>query len=386
MFKLVFQVLPFVFALLLMAVYVLPARLKVRAQAVWSMAFLLCAAKFAAFAAFGGDAFNPELPEKVIWAWNWAYSGMCLLLALAIPWALAGLCLRRTRGADAWRRWGRVALPVLAWSLSLLGLYNGIRVPAVVEVPIVCARLPAALEGYRIVHLADLHVSAAARRWRTQAVVDRANAAGADLVVCTGDIVDGLPRHQARNVAPLRELRARDGVLFCTGNHEYYSDWWGWSRQYDRWGLRFLHNEWTSPRPGLVVAGVDDPALGANPSGDVFGSPPSLDRAFAGAPEDAFRLLLQHRPYVNFELYGERPSARVDLQLSGHTHGGVAPGLRALVRAYNRGWVRGLYARADGAQLYVSPGAGQWAGFPIRFFNDPEITVFTLHRGRPAGD
>ncbi len=380
MFKLIFQVLPFVFALLLIGVYVLPARLKVRAQAIWSMVFLLCAAKFTAFSAFGGDAFNPELPEKVIWFWNWAYSGMCLLLALALPWALVGLGLRRTRVADAWRRWGRAALPILAWGLAFVGVHNGIRVPEVVEVPIACARLPAALEGYRIVHLTDIHVSAAARRWRTQALVERANAVGADLIVCTGDIVDGLPRHQMRNVAPLRDLRAKDGVLFCTGNHEYYSDWWSWSRQYDRWKLRFLHNEWISPRPGLVVAGVDDPACVFNPQGDRFGPSPSLDGAFAGAPEDAFRLLLQHRPYIDFGTFGEEPTARFDLQLSGHTHGGVAPGMRALVRAYNHGWVRGLYCRADGAQLYVSPGAGQWAGFPIRFFNPPEITVFTLRR------
>lgn len=381
MFKLIFQILPYVFALMLMLTYVLPAKLKVRTQAIWAMVFLICAAKFTCFGAFGGDAFNPELPELFIWVWNWVHSGMCLLLALSIPWALVAMLARRTKGQAAWCRYGRVVLPICAWGLSLWGLYNGIRVPAIVEVPIVCANLPAELDGYRILHLTDLHVSAAARQWRTAAIVEKANAAEPDLIVCTGDIVDGLPRHQARNVRPLRDLKAKDGVLFATGNHEYYSDWWGWDDQYTRWGLRFLHNEWVSPRAGLVVVGVDDPASNFNPQEFRFGPFPSLHKSFAGAPTNAYRILLQHRPFVNFEAFGEQVAdTSYDFQISGHTHGGIAPGLRTLVKVYNHGFVRGLYRRENGSLLYVSPGAGQWAGFPIRFFNDPEITVFTLRR------
>lgn len=380
MFKVVFQVLPYVFGLMLMGAFVWPAGLKVRAQAIWAMVFLLCASKFVCFRVLGGDVFNPELPELFIWTWNWAYSGMCILLALALPWALVRVCARRARWAAGWRVYGRIALPVLAWTFSLCGLYNGIRPPEVVEVPIVCAKLPAELEGYRILHITDTHVSAAARQWRTEKIVARANAAAADLIVCTGDIVDGLPRHQARNVRPLCDLRAKDGVYFVTGNHEYYSDYWEWNGQFIRWDLHFLHNEWVSPRAGLVVAGVDDPAGNFNPTMERFGSFPSLRAAFAGAPKDAFRVLLQHRPYVNFEPFGEIADEPYDLQLSGHTHGGIAPVLRGLVESYNNGFVRGLYRLENGGQLYVSPGAGQWAGFPIRFFNDPEITVFTLHR------
>lgn len=382
MFKVVFQILPFVFALMLMGAFVLPARFRVRAQAVWAMVLLACAAKFLGFAVFGGDAFNPELPEMVIWFWSWAYSGMCILLALALPWALVGVCARKRHWSAAWRTRGRIVLPALAWSLAVWGLYNGTKAPDVVEVTLVCPDLPAELEDYRILQLTDIHVSAAAPSWRTEALVAKANAARADLIVCTGDVVDGLPRHQARNVLPLCDLKAPDGVLFCTGNHEYYSDWWGWFGLYTRWGFRFLQNEWVSPRKGLVVAGVDDPASIFNPKKERFGAFPSLDKAFAGAPEDAYRVLLQHRPFVNFEPFGEIPEARFDLQLSGHTHGGIAPGLRWIVRRYNHGYVRGLYSLPGGGRLYVSPGAGQWAGFPVRFFTDPEITVFTLTRGR----
>ncbi|MGN0855236.1 MAG: metallophosphoesterase [Kiritimatiellia bacterium] len=380
MFKILFQSVPYAFALLLMGTYVLPARMKVRAQAIWAMTLLACAAKFTCFGAFGGDVFNPELPEKLIWFWNWAHSGMCLLLPLSIPWAFIVLLTRRMAWGAAWRAGGRIALPVLAWGLSLGGIYNGLRAPEVVEVPLVCPNLPAQLDGYRIVHLTDLHISAAARRWRTAAIAAKANAARPDLIVCTGDIVDGIPRRQARNAQPLCDLKAPDGALFVTGNHEYYSDWLGWEDQYKLWGFRFLHNEWVSPRTGLVVAGVDDPAGDFNSQNNRFDPRQSLNQALDGAPTEAFRILLQHRPSVTFETFGKPTRAPYDLQLSGHTHGGIAPGLRTLVAAFNRGFVRGLYVREDGSRLYVSPGAGQWAGFPIRFFNDPEITLFTLRR------
>lgn len=380
MFKLAFQIVPFAVALLLMAVFVLPAGLKARARAVWAVALFACASKFLLFRAIGGDVFNPELYDVVIWILNWAYSGMFILLALALPWALAARLARRAAWLARARRAAVWALPLLAWALALKGLYNGIKAPEVVAVEVAFADLPDGLDGYRILQISDLHVSAAARRGRTAAVVARANAAGADLAVVTGDIVDGPSARQARNVEPLRELRAKDGVYFATGNHEYYSDPWGWKAQYAAWGLRFLANEWVSPRPGLVLGGVDDPACVFNPKGLFFADLPSRAKAFAGAPEGAFRVLLQHRPYVNYAALGEDAAERVDLQLSGHTHGGIAPGLRALVRLFNHGFVRGLYRRADGAAVYVSPGAGQWAGFPIRFLNDPEITLITLRR------
>ena len=367
MYKLILTYLPYAFVLILVGSFVLPCRLKTRAQAIWCMLLLACASKFVCFEAFGGDAFAPELPEKFIWFWNWAYSGMCLLVPLSLVWLVV---TRRRRP-----RLGLYILPLIAWSLSARGLYNGIKVPDLVEREIVCENLPASLDGYTVLQLSDLHVSAAARKWRTEAAVAKANDVGADLIVVTGDLVDGHPVRQARNLEPIRELKAKDGVLFCDGNHEYYFDYAGWHRTFDRWGLRFLRNEWTSPRPGLVVAGVTDTACRSK--GGSF--PPDVDQSFDGAPEDAFRLLLQHRPSINWEKCGlTTPEARFDLQLSGHTHGGVAPILNALVRHANAGLLRGLYGDAGGIRVHVSPGTGQWAGFPIRFFDDPEITLLRL--------
>jgi predicted MPP superfamily phosphohydrolase len=101
-----------------------------------------------------------------------------------------------------------------------------------------------------------------------------------------------------------------------------------------------------------------------------------LDAAFSMATNGEFRILLQHRPYINHGNAKEK----FDLQLSGHTHGGIAPLLSSLVKWNNNNMVRGVYNHPNGGKIYVSPGTGQWAGFPIRFFNDSEITLITLRK------
>lgn len=383
-FHIVFQVVPFIAALLLYRFFVVPAVRGVRARAIWLMAMLLPASKFVVFAAFGGNAFAPELPEKLIWFWNWAYSGMMILCAFAVSLRILmriGAKLLRTKpalGGRARLAW-LAALPAVAWTLSLVGVWNGVKVPDVEEVALEINGLPPELDGYRIVQLSDVHASAAARAWRTAAIVERVNALDADLVCLTGDYADGLSRNQYANIEPMGALKAKDGVYAVTGNHEFYYDTFGWIVRYNSMrNIRWLNNDCASPRPGLVVGGVNDPVAAH------FGfTVPDPDAAFASAADGAFRILLQHRPHVDYEtLLGRKPSARVDLQLSGHTHGGVAPGMTLLVSLFNGGMVRGLYPADGGPGVHVSTGAGQWAGFPIRFLDDPTITLFTLRRGR----
>jgi predicted MPP superfamily phosphohydrolase len=345
-------------------VFVLRCRFKIRAQAVWMMALLLCFSKFFCFRALGGDALVPWLPEKVIWIWNALYSGAMILFALA----LVAFPFR-------FRRKGLV-LPVLAWSLAVWGVWNGIRPPAVKEVTLVYDALPAALDGYRIAHLSDLHVSSAARRWRTEATVARVNAAKADLICLTGDLMDGEPARCRRFIEPLRRLTATDGVYASTGNHEFYYYAEDWIALYERWGIRFLRNACAFPRPELALAGVEDAARDRqSPRWKMM---PNAAAAFAAATNGAFRVLMEHRPENARRNAAEQ---RVALQLSGHTHGGIMPGLSWIVARCNKGFVRGVYELSPGQRLAVSPGSGQWAGFPVRFFNPAEITVFTLKKG-----
>lgn len=380
MFKIAFTFLPFVFAFSLVPLFLKPAGVAGRGKAAALAIFLACASKFAAFRVFGGDAFAPELPQGLIWSWNWAYSGMCILFGFSLAaWPLRLVAKRLLRSESARRVW-LSALPAAAAAMSLVGVWNGVRPPDVARLELKFDSLPEELDGYRIVHITDIHASAAARRWRTEEIVRLANSLEADLVCLTGDFADGRSGDEAVNIEPIRNLSAKDGVLAVTGNHEYYFDTPGWEKAYDSWNIRFLRNECVFPRPRLAVAGVSDPAC------EIAGEPPpDPDAAFSSARNGEFRILLQHRPVVNFMLTtGRTMKEKCDLQLSGHTHGGVAPLMDAVVALFNGGMVRGLYPGGDSRAVYVSPGAGQWAGFPIRFFDDPEITEIVLSRSRPG--
>lgn len=351
---------PFICAAIGFLTFVLPSRLGVRGKALWTMFLLLGASKFVIFDALGGHRFSPELPERLIWALNFVNSVLYVLVALSLVW---------------WTRRGRrILLPALAVALAAWGQYEGTRVPPVKEVELSFPNLPKELDGYRILQLSDIHCSSAARGWRTRAVVAAANAANADLICLTGDYVDGKVAYLKDDMAPLKDLRARDGVWCVTGNHEFYQDGFRWEKWYRANGFRFLVNDCVRPRPGLALAGVNDPVV--QRYGGYGNAVPNVETAFRGSRPNDFRILLEHRP-ENFRKNVARHG--VDLQLSGHTHGGIAPLIDRIVARANEGFVRGLYREGESA-LYVSPGVGLWAGFPLRFFDPAELTVLVLRR------
>lgn len=326
----------------------------------WTVWLLFCCSKFLAFWKLGGNVFVPDLPEKVIWFWNWAYSGSMILGGLSVVFFFKF----RNR---------KLALPLVAWLLASWGFWSGVKVPDVHEIEMPFTDLPAELDGYRIVQLSDLHASSAARRWRTQAIVDKVNALGADLVCLTGDYVDGECSKYGDVLEPIADLRGKDGVWAVTGNHEWFDwqrGWWAW---YERHGIRFLGNECVFPRRSLALGGLHDFGLRRRKSAAAY---PDVAQTFAAATNGEFRILLQHQPrmaHANLSAHGVR------LQLSGHTHGGIMPILSLLVGRANDGFVRGAYWIGNSA-LYVNPGCGQWAGFPMRFFDPAEIAVITLRK------
>ncbi len=274
----------------------------------------------------------------------------------------------------AWRAWRTrrrvwIVLSVIAWGATILGIYQGIATPTVNEIKISYAKLPDELNGYRIVQISDIHINALARRWRTEAIVERVNALKPDLICVTGDLVDGKAEKRRAAIEPLRNLRAKDGVYYVAGNHEFYGERAKWRKIYEEWGMKFLANECVFPRSSLALGGVND--IVAHRCGEAM---PCIEETFLAATNNEFRILLEHRPInarENIKRYD------IDLQLSGHTHGGIVPVFDLLVAKLNAGFVKGLYQIGDG-YLYVSPGSGQWDGFPIRLFNASEITVITL--------
>ena len=335
---------------------------------------LACSLKFTWFGLFGERVFQPELPSGVIYALSVVYDLVLVLAALGVVGACVrwvGRLARRARPTDlARRRMIAGGLACVAAGVGAKGVQNGFRLPDVVEVELEFPDLPPAFDGYRIAHLSDLHVSAAARADRTAGVVRIVNALKPDLVAITGDFVDGTADRRGVDVAPLADLRAPDGVVGCTGNHEYYSGWGVWRSVLREFGVRVLENERVLLRRGddtLAIIGENDPV-----------SYDSDIRAVAAmAPERAFRILLAHRP----TRLAEHAAYGVRLQLSGHTHGGAVLGLDRFVARANEGHVRGLY-REHGLSLYVNSGTGQWAGFPTRLGVSPEITCLTLRTAR----
>jgi len=258
----------------------------------------------------------------------------------------------------------------LAALLAAYGVASALRVPPVKDITVTIRNLPPAFEGYRLLQLTDLHISRLFTAPWARAMVDRANASGVDLVVVTGDFIDGSVAMRRDDIEPLRDLRAPDGVYAIPGNHEYFFDYAAWMRHLTGLGIRMLENAHILLTRGdaqVVLAGVTDRSATAH------GEPgPDLAAALAGAPDEAPVLLLDHQPR------GARKAAArgVALQLSGHTHGGMK-GLDRLVANGNGGFVSGPY-EVEGMTLYVSNGAALWPGFALRFGRPSELTRITL--------
>lgn len=255
-----------------------------------------------------------------------------------------------------------------AGALSLVGWMQA-RCPRIRRVSIPIADLPEELDGYRIVQWSDVHVGPTIRRPFLEMLVERTNALDADAVVITGDFVDGPMNDLRDEVEPVRELRARDGVFYVTGNHEYYWRASEWIPVLQSMGMDFLKNEHRVIRHGdarIVIAGVTDPA-----GRDTH--KPDPDRALAGGPADAIKVLLSHRPQTAKD--ASRLGAH--LQLSGHTHGGQLFPFNLVIKKFQP-VVAGLH-REGGMWLYVNRGTGYW-GPPSRLAVGGEITVLELRR------
>jgi uncharacterized protein len=244
---------------------------------------------------------------------------------------------------------------------------------AVKRVDVTLARLPRVHDGLRIVQLTDVHVGPTIGRSFVEDVVRRANALGPDLVAVTGDLVDGSVADLGDAIAPLAELRARYGVFFVTGNHEYFSGAEPWIAELARLGLRVLRNERVSIGAGddaFDLAGVDDH------SAERYGGPPhreAIARALGGRDPAREVILLAHQP----RSFTEAARFGVGLQVSGHTHGGQMWPFGLIVRL-SQPFLAGLHREGD-SQIYVSRGTGYW-GPPMRLGAPAEITEIVLRR------
>jgi predicted MPP superfamily phosphohydrolase len=264
------------------------------------------------------------------------------------------------------------ALGTATLALSAYGLREARKLPEVVDVEVPIKDLPRELDGYHIVQLSDMHVGHTIDKDFILPIVEAVTSLGPDLLALTGDLVDGTVEQLREHVSPLAYLRARDGVLFVTGNHEYYSGIDAWCGHFRELGMTVLNNQHMLIQRGaarLLVAGVTDVREGKKFEGHA--SDPA--RAIAGAPRHDLRILLAHQPR-SAAVASQHGFA---LQLSGHTHGGqFFPWnlLVGLVQPVGQG-----LARIGEMWVYVNRGTCYW-GPPNRSFVPPEITSLRLRR------
>lgn len=254
---------------------------------------------------------------------------------------------------------------------SVFAVRSALRPVDIRRVRVRLARLPRAQDGLTIAQITDLHVGPTIGREIVEDVVNRTNALVPDIIAITGDLVDGSVEILREAVAPLANLRARHGVFFVTGNHEYFSGAEAWLNELRRLGIRVLGNERVSigeGDAGFDLAGIDDRTAqrygGLSPEA-------ALERALGSRDAKRELVLLAHQPrsMIDSAPFG------VGLQISGHTHGGQIWPFGYLVRLQQR-FFPGLHRHGDG-QIYVSRGTGYW-GPPMRLAEPGEITHLTL--------
>jgi hypothetical protein len=263
---------------------------------------------------------------------------------------------------------------VVTAGVLLYGYLEASRVPRVKWVDVALPRLGADLDGLRLVQITDTHFGPINRsRWSSQ-VVDRVNALEPDLVCHTGDLADGTVAERAEQVEPLTRVRATLGRFYVSGNHEYYGPAQDWMDYMAKLDWRVLHNEHEVVQRGgdrLVVAGIDDATAAGY---QLLGHGADLAAALADVDPELPVLLLAHQPKQVLEAV----AAGVDLQISGHTHGGQVWPFHYLVRT-DQPVLAGLRRFGERTWLYTSRGTGFW-GPPLRVFAPSEITVLVLHR------
>nr|WP_245949653.1 metallophosphoesterase [Saccharothrix carnea] len=241
--------------------------------------------------------------------------------------------------------------------------------PVVKRVPVTLGKLDQRLSGYRIAVVSDIHLGPLLGRGHTERIVRMINEQQVDLVAIVGDLVDGTVEELGEAAAPLRDLVSTHGSFFVTGNHEYYAGAEPWLAELERLGVNPLRNE----RLRIERAGASFDLAGVNDvTGEGFGDGADFARALDGRDTSTPVVLMAHQPVQVREAakYG------VDLQLSGHTHGGQMFPFHLVVGLQQP--VRSGLETVDGTQVYTSNGAGFW-GPPVRVGAPPDISVVELH-------
>lgn len=323
---------------------------------------------------FSGAIASVELPHWAMLALAFGFGFFLLLAILALVRDLIALAFRlplpKVSKKILSSNKPNILILLLAFSLSIYGVWQGVKIPNVKTIALQLKDLPPEFNGYRIVQISDTHASQLLPEQWQAAVVAKANALKPNLIVITGDLADGTVAARAKDIAPLANLKAKDGVLAVPGNHEYYTDYIDWIKALRGLGLTVLENQAVEIQhkgASLIFAGLTD-----RQANEFALTPPDLEFALKDTV-DAPVVVLQHRP----DEARSHAANGVMLLLAGHTHGGQIIGVNLLTKLANNGFLSGIYNLGD-MKAYVSNGTGLWHGLGLRLGVESEITQIIL--------
>ena len=340
----------------------------------WGISALLFLASLKAtwFRIFGKSLLIPELSPSTLYFLSIIHDIVTMSAICGVFFMLITPLLRLSNTYKQNKQLKKilaVVFLVFGFFLGAKGVINGIVLPDEKTITLEFENLPPSFDGFKILHISDIHATFFAPAERTKNITDIANRYDADLIAITGDFIDGKVKDHYKNLEPLKNLKAKYGVVGCTGNHEYYSKYHKWRKAFYDFNIKMLENTGfsiTKENESIFIAGINDPISGNSDAA----------LALSNSSTNEFKILLAHRP-SDAQFHAEKFG--VDLQLSGHTHGGIMPLFDYLVKKANNGYVRGKY-NIGKMTLYVNTGAGQCALIPLRLWFSSEITEIILKR------
>jgi len=298
-----------------------------------------------------------RVSEKVLIFFTIAFGGIGALLAMRI----ARHKTKHTKFKVA------VAIGMVIAFISLIHIVHGLtlgREIRYVELEFHSENWPAELDGYRIAFMTDMHIISDEDM---RAVAAALNERNLDLLLLGGDFSMGYS-HYRGTVREIAQIITTDGIFGVDGNHDDHRRLFSAKEQY---GITPLDNSGTRIRDGFYLAGVQD----------MWNRNPNIQEAVANASADDFVLLVSHNPDVSMV----QSTTRIDLILSGHTHGGQITFfgfpmylLRGSITDYGTRFARGFAYSADGIPVFVSRGIGLYYTIP-RIFARPEVVIFTMY-------
>lgn len=373
--------------LLLLSYFIFIRNLTARRSVKWSIFLVSLVASFKNQIVFllGGDILAPDLPRELLTALSTLHVFLIFAIMIgSLLWVFymvkGAVKLRFFKRFPRFNIWQLSAVFILAFAISLYATYESLKDPQIVYHSFINSIFPIKSDYYnkpfRIVHITDTHLGSNVTKEQARRFVELINKEEPDIVLFTGDMIDGAPKVSIEQLNEFKAIKAPYGVYAVRGNHEYYSDTQVWAPYWQEFGFTLLNNAHITIKVAnkevFTLAGVTD--IQAVRMKDNPQEGPDLTKALEGANEALPVILMSHRP-AQFKQYVD--DNKVFLMLSGHTHGGMLPGLKQLVAFFNGGFVSGLYKYHD-SYLIIGNGTFTWGGFCARILTPSQIVVIDL--------